>query len=233
MPLKKRQDFSTLSIDQAGLGAQLCIDNANRLIEAAKLLSERGFLELATFAVCTAIEETGKALLLLNYQEDKAVGGNKAAKTLEKSFREHPDKLECAIVASEVDKQLFSRLLQTDWQNMRPEIMARKLLEIKDNLKIPDLEPRIKTTFKTRNQMLYIEFSDGQFLAPKHKAQRSQYDQLMDIAEKISARAEFDLALESVLLERGLTKAQCAEFIKRELPTIIDIWQKKHPRLKN
>jgi AbiV family abortive infection protein len=233
VPLKKRQDFSSLSIDQAGLGVQLCIDNANRLIEAAKLLSERGFLELATFAVCTAIEETGKALLLLNYQEDKAAGGNEAAKTLEKSFREHPDKLELAIGTSEVDKQLVSRLLQTDWQDRRPEAMASKLLEIMDSLKISDLKPQIKTTFETRNQMLYIEFRDGQFLAPKYKAQRSQFEQLMDIAEKISARAELDLAYESVLLKRGLTGAQFAEFIKRELQTIIDIWQKKHPRLKN
>lgn len=60
-----KYDFRSVSIEQAGEGVKICIDTANRLIEAARILSDSGYPGFATFAVCTSIEEAGKAFLLL------------------------------------------------------------------------------------------------------------------------------------------------------------------------
>lgn len=230
MPQKKQQDFSSLTINRASLGAQVCVDNANRLIEAAKLLSEKGFLEFAIFAICTAIEEAGKALLLIEYQENKWEGRDDAANRLNKAFYKHDIKLESAISVHEFDERLFSQIAQIGSQNRRLEAGKHEILRITKklrNIRIPDLKPQVKSTFETRNEMLYTEYKNGKFLAPKDKATKSQFDQLVDIAEKIVPRAEFDLHLARACIKRGSTRAQLAELIERELPTFIDMWRKR------
>ena len=230
MPPKKQQDFSSLTINRASLGAQVCTDNANRLMEAAKLLSEKSFLEFAIFAICTAIEEAGKALLLVEYQENKFEGRDDAANTLNKGFYKHDNKLESAISVLEWDTRVFSKIAQIASQKRHREASAQEILRIMKklrNIRIPDLKPQVKSTFETRNEMLYTEYKNGQFLAPKDKAQKSQFDQLVDIAEKIVPRAELDLHLARACIERGSTRAQLAELIERELPTFIDMWRKR------
>jgi AbiV family abortive infection protein len=231
MPPKKQQDFSSLTINRASLGAQVCVDNANRLIEAAKLLSEKGFLGFATFAICTAIEEAGKAFLLVEYQENKCERRDDAANRFNKAFYKHDRKLESAIFALELDTRLFSQMAQIASQNRRLEASTHEILRIMKmlrNIRIPDLKPQVKSTFETRNEMLYTEYKNGQFLAPKDKAKKSQFDQLVDIAEKIVPRAEFDLLFARACIERGSTRAQFAEFMERELPNIIDAWRKRN-----
>lgn len=231
MPPKKQQDFSSLTINRASLGAQVCIDNANRLIEAAKLLYEKGFLEFATFAICTAIEEAGKAFLLVEYQENKWEGRDDAANRLNEAFYKHDNKLESAIFALEFDNRLFSQIAQTGSQNRRLEATMPEILRIMKmlrNIRIPDLKPQVKSTFETRNEMLYTEYKNGQFLAPKDKARKSQFDKLVDIAEKIVPRAELDLFFARACIERGLTRTQFGELIERELPNIIDAWRKSN-----
>jgi len=230
MPPKKQRDFTSLTINRASLGAQVCVDNANRLLEAAKLLSEKGFLEFAIFAICTAIEEAGKALLLVEYQENKFEGRDDAANTLKKGFRKHNNKLESAILALEWDTRAFSKIAQIASQKRHRETSAQEMLRIMKklrNIRIPDLKPQVKSTFETRNEMLYTEYKNGQFLAPKDKAKKSQFDQLLDIAEKIVPRAEFDLNWARICIKRGKTRAQLAELIERELPTFIDMWRKR------
>jgi AbiV family abortive infection protein len=237
MPPKKQQDFSSLTINQASLGAQVCVDNANRLIETAKLLSEKGFLEFATFAICTAIEEAGKAFLLIEYQENKFEGRDDAANRLNKAFRRHDNKLEFAISVVESDTRTFSRLAQIASQKRRQKASKQEMLRIMKellNIRIPDVKPQVKSTFETRNEMLYTEYKNGQFLAPKDKAKKSQFDQLVDIAEKIVPRAEFELHMERICIKRGATRTQFSELIERELPTFIDMllkrlrkWQRK------
>ena len=230
MPQKKQQDFSSLTINRASLGAQICVDNANRLIEAAKLLSEKGFLEFATFAICTAIEEAGKAFLLIEYQEDKFEGRDDAANTLNNAFCRHDNKLEFAISEVESDTRAFSRLALIAKQKRRRKASKQEILRIMKemlNIRIPDVKPQVKSTFETRNEMLYTEYKNGQFLAPKDKAKKSQFDQLVDIAEKIVPRAELDLLIARACIKRGSTRAQLAELIERELPTFIDMWRKR------
>jgi AbiV family abortive infection protein len=230
MSSKKQQDFSSLTINQASLGAQVCVDNASRLMETAKLLSEKGFLEFATFAICTAIEEAGKAFLLIEYQENKFEGRDDAANTLNKAFYKHDNKLESAIFVLESDTRAFSRIAQIASQKRRREASVQEISRIMKklrNIRIPDLKPQVKSTFETRNEMLYTEYKNGQFLAPKDKAKKSQFDQLVDIAEKIVPRAEFDLLMARACIERGSTRAQLAELLERELPTFIDVLRKR------
>ena len=236
MPPKKQQYFSSLTINRASLGAQVCIDNANRLTEAAKLLHEKGFLEFATFAICTAIEEAGKAFLLVEYQENKWEGRDDAANRLNEAFYKHDYKLESAISVHEFDERLFSQIAQIGSQNRRLEASTHEILRIMKklrNIRIPDLKPQVKSIFETRNEMLYTEYKNGQFLAPKDKAKKSQFDQLVDIAEKIVPRAELDLHLARICIKRGSTRAQLAELIERELPNIIDAWRKSKLEIVN
>jgi AbiV family abortive infection protein len=49
---------------------EMCMSNAGRLVEAAKVLENQGFFPQAFFLAITAWEETGKAQVVADYSED-------------------------------------------------------------------------------------------------------------------------------------------------------------------
>lgn len=220
-------DFGFLTIEQAGQCAQTCIDNAYRLIGAGKLLFENEFIELAIFSVCTAIEEGGKALLLVEYQDDKAGGRKDAVNILKRAFYNHNLKLESAITASEIDQQLADELKKYGSEHKEPKNAIHRIVKILENISIPNISPKVKSTFDLRNSMIYTEFKDGQILAPWDRVHKSQFDHLLDIAEKILARADLELSISDVCFQRGKSRRQFVEFMLAELPTIVDMMRKR------
>ena len=213
--------LANLSVKNAQRGASKCLQTAQRLIRSASVLSKSGFLELATFAVCTALEETGKALLLMEYQEALFAGRDGAGKELAASFFTHPDKLEQALVAWKRDEVFFEGLQHSNPNAKSAEVLADKLRQILGTMAIPKMKPRARQTFKMRNRMLYTDFKRGRFHSPRDSAGLSTLNELLDIAEKAIARAELDWAMGQFVFRRGGSRTQLAQIVLEKLPEII------------
>ena len=229
-----KHESSSLSIEEAGQCAHVCIENVYRLIGAGKLLFTNDYTELAIFAVCTAIEEGGKALLLVEYQDDLAEGKKNAAATLRNAFKKHPPKLTAAFTAQEIDQQMADQIKRYVAEHKESGNTAQSIVEMMENVNLPDVSPRIKETFELRNSMIYVELTPYREAAPWNRVEKSEFDRLLDIAEKILARAELELDISDVCLKRGKSRRQFAEFVMAELPTIVDMMKKrlaenKHP----
>lgn len=221
------QEHSFLSIEQAGQCGHVCIANAYRLMEAGKLLFKNDYIELAIFAVCTAIEEGGKTLLLVEYQDNRAEGRKDAAATLKRSFYSHNLKLESAITAREIDEQLADQIKKHASEHNKSQNTVHKIVKMMENVNVPDISPKVKSTFDLRNDMIYVELTADQNAAPWNRVQKSEFDRLLDIAEKMVARADLELNISDVCQKRGKSRRQYAEFVKAELPTIVDLMKKR------
>lgn len=220
-------ELACLSVEEAGQCAHICIENAYNLMGAGKLLFKNDYIELAIFAVCTAIEEGGKALLLVEYQDDKAEGKKDAARTLRRAFYNHDLKLESAILAHEIDQQLADQIKKYAAEHKETENTSQRIVKMWDNINVPDLSPKIRETFALRNDMIYVELTPYREAAPWHRVERSEFDRLFDIAEKIVVRAELELDISDVCVSRGKSRRQFSEFFAAELPTIVDMMKKK------
>jgi len=197
---KKRENkFSALSIKEAGKGSRQCIENAKRLIQAGRLLADSAFRELAGFSICTAIEEIGKAFLLMESQEDKFQGRRDAGKQLADSFFEHPDTLESALIIWKRDDMLFNSLprlkLNTDSNREASEALVAEF----GSLAIPDLNPLARKIFQKHNRLLYTDFRNQRFISPHEDANSAEFEELFDIAEKALVRAELDMVMGEIL----------------------------------
>jgi hypothetical protein len=63
--------------------------------------------------------------------------------------------------------------------------------------------------------------------APWNRVEKSEFDRLLDIAERIVARADLELSTSDICVSRGKSRRQFAEFFVAELPTIVDMMKKK------
>lgn len=221
-----KHEFSSLSVEQAGQCAHVCITNAHRLMGAGKLLFKNDYIELAIFAVCTAIEEGGKALILVEYQDDTADGKKDAARILKRAFYDHNRKLESAITAQEVDQQLADQIKKYASEHNESQNTVHKIVKMMENISVPDISPRVKSAFELRNSMIYAELTAYQEAAPWNRVQKSEFNRLLDIAEKIVARAELELSISDVCLKRGGSRRQFTKYVMAELPTIVDMMKK-------
>lgn len=220
-------DSNFLNVQQASQCAHVCIENVYRLIGAGKLLFANDYTELAIFAVCTAIEEGGKALLLFEYQDEMAEGKKNAAATLRNAFKKHPSKLNAAFAAQEIDQQMADQIKRYAAEHKESGNTAQRIVEMMENVNIPDVSPRSKETFELRNSMIYVELTPYREAAPWNRVEKSEFDRLLDIAEKILARAELELGVSDVCVSRGKSRRQFAEFFEAELPTIVDMMKKR------
>ena len=221
------KNLCILSIEEAGQCAQVCIENIYRLIGAGKLLFTNDYTELAIFAVCTAIEEAGKALLLVEYQDDMAEEKKDAAVTLRKAFKKHPHKLNAAFTAQEIDQQMADQIKRYTAENNESGNMAQRILKMMENINLSNVSPKIRKTFELRNSMIYVELTPYREAAPWNRVEKSEFDRLLDIAEKILARTELELSISEVCVSVGKSRRQFAEFFVGELPTIVDMMKKR------
>jgi AbiV family abortive infection protein len=212
---KSKYNFCSLGIEEATQGAQACIDNAKRLMESAGFLIGGGFIELATFAGCTAIEETGKALLLLDYREKKLDRKVDAAKNLNARFGDHFPKLKTALTVSELNRQAIGLMVDSLFRDP-PESATRYFWKKIDALKEPNVQSQVTKTLGTREEMIYTDYIDGRFITPKDKAQKDIYDSLVKTSRKVIAQAERDLAKMNSGLKRGSIQDQAIEAIHHE-----------------
>jgi len=224
---KGKYDFSSLSIDQAGVGAEVCIRTAKRMIEGAQNLSKGGYSELATFLVCAAIEETGKAMLLLHFQEGKHSGKQSAIEDLEEGFGRHMDKLEIAWRYWKWDEKLFTRIKRLQPGLKTGREMADAFTRLTDGIKLPNLVPIAKQTFRKRNNMLYTEYERGKFVAPQQRVRRRTFNQLLAVAEQSNAKANLERVMSQIWFRRGLSRAQVATKLSPHLPEFFEEMLKK------
>ncbi len=226
-----KYDFSSLSIDHAGVGAKACIRTAERMIEGAQILSKGGYFELSTFLVCAAIEETGKAMLLLNFQEEKHSGKPRAIEDLSEGFGRHVEKLEIALGYWKWDEEMFRRIrsLQPGLKTGRE--IADAFTRLMDGIKMPNLEPKAKQTFRKRNNMLYTEYENGKFVAPQQRARRTTFNQLLTVAERLNARANLERVMSQIWFRRGVSRTQVANMMIPNLPELFEEMIRKHPEL--
>jgi AbiV family abortive infection protein len=218
---RSKYDFAGLTIEEAGRGARVCISTSKRLLGASRLLKKSGYLELATFFVCTAIEEAGKALLLLDFQEETFSSVPDAVDQLSHAFHKHQDKLQDAFAASVWDEHLLKALIGMQVHDQSEEGVAKSLLEIADNLELPDVRPQVAETFQRRNEMLYTDFKAGRFSPPKDAAQESIFTDLLNTAGKVVARASLESAMAMICFRRGASRTQMAAILRDQLPGLI------------
>jgi len=210
-----------MSIAKADEGIKICIGTAERLIKAGRLLYKATFLELATFLACAAIEEIGKALLLVEYQEDSFTGKSGAGKKLRTSFRDHTDKLEAALIVWKKDDLIFDQL-KTRYQDQ--ELTMPSLSELDrliQAITIPPIKPPAQVTFRLRNRMLYTEFEGGKFHSPVKTANNDTFLKFIDIAEKALLRARFEWVLGKIVFRRGGSRRQIRQVMNENLPELL------------
>lgn len=213
---KAKYNFSSLGIEEATQGAQACIDNAKRLIEAANLLSGRGFIELSTFAGCTAIEEIGKAFLLLEYQEKKRDGKEDPANNLNNWFGMHFPKLKTALTISELNRQAIGLMVDSFFRDDTPESASRYFWKKIDSLKEPNVQNLVTNTLNTREEMIYTDYKEGRFTTPMDKAQKEYFISLVKTSKKLIIQAERDLAKIGAGLKRGSIQDRAVDAIHHE-----------------
>ena len=190
--LANREALRRINIERDELGARVCLDTSDRLMQAARLLHNSGFLELASFVVCTSIEETGKAFLIMDFQEELFEKRKNAGKNLTDCFFRHPKKLELALEAAKTDELLFDSLKNILHAKKGYDTFAESIKAIVEGIATPDLKSQADETFRQRNEFLYTNFQNGEFLAPKDFAKSSRYEELLDIAEKAYASAQIE-----------------------------------------
>jgi AbiV family abortive infection protein len=223
--MKKHDIF--LSKEQAAQCARACIDNAYRLLEASKLLHKKDFIELAIFSVCTAIEEGGKAIFLLEYRDDMIEGKDVSLHKLKKVFYDHKIKLEYAITASKIDNQTFGAIKNRAYKSGKCDDVTQRIFKIIKDIRDLDVSREAEITFNSRNKGIYTEVKDGRIFAPRDSIDKSQFGSLLDIAEKILARAELNVVISDICFNRGMSTRQFGEFIMAELPKIVEMMKKR------
>lgn len=216
---RPRYEFSALTMRQAKGGIEICLNNSMRLIRAAKLLFRDGFVEQATFLACTAIEETGKAILLLDFQEQKFCKHPSATINLRRSFTQHVDKLESALFIQKWDETLFREIEKFLQNNTHMDELLPQLL---DNIRIESPKAEAKRTFKQRNEMLYTDFSNNKFTSPHKRASKKTFEELIDIAEKAMVRARLDAVLGQICYKRKSSREQFANMVRENYSEIVE-----------
>jgi AbiV family abortive infection protein len=215
-------ELAILTIDEAGKGARVCIDTANRLIRGAKILSRSQLLELASFALCSAIEELGKAFLLMEFQEELFSGREDARERLRRSFYKHPDKLELALADWTFNKSYLDLLTNFDMKSKSVHDLAKGLVEAVETISVPDMNPLAQKVFDRRNELLYTNFKDGQFQSGVGQSNTSEYKELLDVALKGVSSAELKWILGMIVFQRGSSRRKVGELLRANLPQILE-----------
>jgi AbiV family abortive infection protein len=193
------------------------------LVHAAKILFDKNFIDLASFFLCTAIEEIGKAYLLMDFQEGKFKGDLQASNKLNKSFFKHLEKIEDSLSRVRIDDLLFEKIIESKFDsNEDVEEIIEKFKTIIEDLPSPNVKIQAKKTFKKRNNLLYTDFDKQKFFSPKSRGRKSTYANLLDIAEKAIAGADVDLFLGEFCFARGGSRSQLAEAINNIFPDIVN-----------
>ncbi len=211
-----------LTIKQANRGIQTCLANAKRLTQAAEILAQSKFFETASFILYTALEEVGKAFLLMEYQEDSFEGKEGAERALRESFRNHKSKLKLSIKSWKQDEILFKNFLQLNPQELSiPEILNNTFENVSEILEPIDFNKLAKEYFKKRNELLYTELKGKRFLSPNKQATRQTYKELLNIMRKVTARAAFNAYLGEFSFRHGGSRTQIAHIIKNNWPSLL------------
>lgn len=213
--------FAALTAAQAEDGSRLCISTAKRLIRAGRSLARSKFLDLAVVSICTAIEEVGKAFMLLDFQEKKFTGQDDAWERVSESFYQHPNKLEIALAYWKRDEMFLKTLSGYKPSSESIQDISKELLGKIDSVVLPDLGPLAKAIFAKRNKLLYTNFEDGNFLPPQGQVTQHEFRDLLDIAEKGAARAELEWVLTWIFHSRGISRNQVSELVRDHLPELL------------
>ncbi len=217
-----KYEFGALTMGEAKRGAETCLTNSERLTQAAMVLYRKGFVEQATFLACTAIEEVGKAILLLDYQEASFCKDPAAARTLGQSFTQHVDKLESALFIWKWDETFFREIRKLPPQEDKSiEEVASAIRQFFANFRVQSPRAGAKRTFKRRNVMLYTDFQSAKFISPQRRANKKTFEELVKIAEKTIVRTRLDSAVSQFFYRRGSSREQFGKLFLENLPGIL------------
>ncbi len=223
----KSDQFLTLSIDEAENGINKCLETARRLVRAAKLLCDAQYFEIASFLLCAAIDETGKAYLLLDFQDEKFENRPESVRNLASSFFEHVDKLESALEAVRTLESRIESVLKLKSEcNSSPEIVEA-IRELTGGFTPLAVRDEAKKTFRRPNEFLYTDYQKDKFIIPKCQATLSGYQALLKCAEKAVTLAEFERFRDKVFRLRGASRETVSKIFLESLPELMEVVRKQ------
>ncbi|HTR80183.1 MAG TPA: AbiV family abortive infection protein [Bacteroidota bacterium] len=206
-------------------GIQLCITNAENLFETGNYLGVHKLYQMAIFSLCTAIEESGKALQLIDCYENIILKKDKKVISLPKSFYSHKAKLKEAIQVFAWDKYKWDKLGELTKQG---GFQSKEFIQRINNLMFSwkfDPSPEVSRIFSERQKMLYVDMKNGKFSSPKRNASRQKYQSIFDVADKLIPSVRLNWVIALLSTRRGATRREFSEIALANLPAIIEEWK--------